>query len=37
MKKSFLPPKNIVPIKTLKDAIEDLKLAKPAKEKNYTN
>jgi len=37
MNKSFSPPKTITPKKTLKDAIWDLRLAKPAKEKNYTN
>jgi len=37
MKKTFLPPCAISPIKTLKDTIYDLRLAKPAKEKNYTN
>ena len=37
MRKSFMPPKAITPIKTLKDAIWGLRLAKPAKEKNYTN
>jgi DNA (cytosine-5)-methyltransferase 1 len=37
MNKLFSPSKVITPKKTLKDAIWDLKLAKPAKEKNYTN
>ncbi|NOR46201.1 MAG: DNA (cytosine-5-)-methyltransferase, partial [Candidatus Delongbacteria bacterium] len=37
MKKKFIPPKPISPNPTLKDAIWDLKDAKPAKEKNYTN
>jgi DNA (cytosine-5)-methyltransferase 1 len=37
MNKAFSPPKTITPKKTLKDAIWDLRLAKPAKEKNYTN
>lgn len=37
MKNTFVAPKAITPIKTLKDAIWDLRLAKPAKEKNYTN
>lgn len=37
MNKTFSPPKIITPKKTLKDAIWDLRLAKPAKEKNYTN
>lgn len=37
MNKSFLPPENITPIKTLKDTIANLTHAKPAKEKNYTN
>jgi len=37
MNKTFSPPKKITPKKTLKDAIWDLRLAKPAKEKNYTN
>ncbi|MCF7856294.1 DNA cytosine methyltransferase [Candidatus Gracilibacteria bacterium] len=37
MNKKFSPPKTISPKKTLKDAIWDLRLAKPAKEKNYTN
>ena len=35
--KTFSPPKTITPKPVLKDAILDLKLAKPAKEKNYTN
>ena len=34
---SFSPPSKVTPQLTLKDAIGDLKLAKPAKEKNYTN
>jgi hypothetical protein len=37
MNKTFFPPKIIIPIKTLKNTIWDLKLPKPAKEKNYTN
>ena len=37
MNKTFFPPKTITPIKTLKDTIWDLRLAKPAKERNYTN
>jgi len=37
MNKTFYPPKTITPKKTLKDAIWDLRQAKPAKEKNYTN
>ncbi len=37
MNKTFFPPKAITPKPVLKDAIWDLKLAKPAKEKNYTN
>jgi len=37
MNKTFFPPKEVLPLKTLKDAIYDLRLAKPAKEKNYTN
>ena len=37
MNKTFSPPMNNNSIKTLKDAIWDLKWAKPAKEKNYTN
>lgn len=35
--KTFSPPKEILPRPTLKDAIWDLKFAKAAKEKNYTN
>lgn len=35
--KSFCAPKEIIPKPTLKDAIWDLRLAKPAKEKNYAN
>lgn len=35
--KVFTPPKKILPKLTLKDAIWDLKLAKPAKDKNYAN
>jgi len=35
--KSFTPPKEIFPKPTLKDAIWDLRLAKPAKDKNYAN
>ncbi len=37
MNKTFSPPKIITPKPVLKDAIWDLRLAKPAKEKNYTN
>lgn len=37
MNKLFSPPKTIIPKPVLKDAIWDLRLAKPAKEKNYTN
>ena len=37
MNKKFLPPQKIIPKPVLKDAIFDLRLAKPAKEKNYTN
>jgi len=37
MNKTFSPPKTITPKPVLKDAIFDLRLAKPAKEKNYTN
>lgn len=37
MGKSFLPPKPITPKLTLKNAIGDLRLAKPAKDKNYAN
>lgn len=37
MGKSFNPPKKIIPKPVLKDAIFDLRLAKPAKEKNYAN
>lgn len=37
MNKSFLPPKAMNSIKNLKEAIWDLRQAKPAKEKNYTN
>ncbi len=35
--KMFIPPKEIVPRPTIKDAIWDLRLAKPAKDKNYAN
>lgn len=35
--KFFTPPKEVSPKPTLRDAIYDLRLAKPAKEKNYTN
>ena len=35
--KSFAPPKPIIPKLTLKNAIWDLRLAKPAREKNYAN
>jgi len=35
--KSFMPPKPIIPKLTLKNAIGDLRLAKPAKDKNYAN
>jgi DNA (cytosine-5)-methyltransferase 1 len=37
MRKSFIPPKEIFPKPILKEAIGDLKLAKPAKDKNYAN
>ncbi len=37
MGKSFVPPKPIIPKLTLKNAIWDLRLAKPAKDKNYAN
>jgi DNA (cytosine-5)-methyltransferase 1 len=37
MNKTFSPPKAIIKKPTLKDAIWDLRMAKPAKEKNYTN
>ncbi len=37
MKKTFFPPNEILPKPTLKDAIRDLKFAKPAKNKNYAN
>jgi DNA (cytosine-5)-methyltransferase 1 len=37
MGKIFTPPKEILPKPTLKDAIWDLRLAKPAKDKNYAN
>ena len=37
MNKTFSPPKIITPKPILKNAIWDLRLAKPAKEKNYTN
>lgn len=37
MGKSFTPPKPIIPKLTLKNAIWDLRLAKPAREKNYAN
>ena len=37
MGKSFMPPKPIIPKLTLKNAIGDLRLAKPAKDKNYAN
>lgn len=37
MGKTFAPPKEIIPKPTLKDAIWDLRLAKPAKDKNYAN
>lgn len=35
--KHFIPPKEIFPRPTLKDAIFDLKFAKAAKDKNYAN
>lgn len=35
--KAFTSPKEILPKTTLKDAIWDLRLAKPAKDKNYAN
>lgn len=35
--KTFIPPREVLPKLTLKDAIWDLKIAKPAKEKNYAN
>lgn len=37
MGKNFNPPKKITPKPVLKDTIFDLRLAKPAKEKNYAN
>jgi DNA (cytosine-5)-methyltransferase 1 len=37
MNKNFLLQKHITPKPVLKDAIWDLRLAKPAKEKNYAN
>ncbi len=37
MGKVFIPPSPIFPKPVLKDAIWDLRLAKPAKDKNYTN
>ncbi len=37
MNKKFLPPQQVNPRPVLKDAIHDLKNAKPAKEKNYAN
>ena len=37
MGKSFIPPKPIIPKLNLKNAIWDLRLAKPAKDKNYAN
>lgn len=37
MNKFFSPPEEVSVIKNLKDAILDLRNAKPAKEKNYTN
>jgi DNA (cytosine-5)-methyltransferase 1 len=37
LNKTFSPPKTISPKPVLKDAIFDLRLAKPAKDKNYTN
>ncbi len=37
MNKKFQPPQEITPKPVLKDAIWDLRLAKPAKEKNYAN
>ena len=37
MGKNFAPPKPIIPKLTLKNAISDLRLAKPAREKNYAN
>jgi len=37
MGKFFTPPKKITPKPILKDVIWDLRLAKPAKEKNYAN
>lgn len=35
--KTFTPPKEVLPKPTLKNAIWDLRLAKPAKDKNYAN
>jgi DNA (cytosine-5)-methyltransferase 1 len=35
--KTFSPPKHITPKPNLKDAIWDLRMAKPAKDKNYAN
>jgi DNA (cytosine-5)-methyltransferase 1 len=35
--KTFTPPKKILPKPTLKDAIWNLRFAKPAKDKNYAN
>lgn len=37
MGKYFTPPKKLIPKPILKDAIWNLRLAKPAKEKNYAN
>ncbi|MDP2091165.1 MAG: DNA cytosine methyltransferase [Candidatus Gracilibacteria bacterium] len=37
MVKMFAPPKEILPRPILKDVIWDLRLAKPAKDKNYAN
>jgi len=37
MGKTFIPPKKALPRLTIKDAIWDLRLAKPAKDKNYAN
>lgn len=37
MNKTFVPPESISPKPVLKDAIWDLRLAKPAKDKNYAN
>ncbi len=37
MGKVFVPPKKVLPRLTIKDAIWNLRLAKPAKDKNYAN